>query len=382
MHANKYTLVFFKQKFYSKFPESKIEILNFLEGNRILVKNEFGLCNVINSMLLRYGTTSIRAAINKTDYFINQAIKKHRNRFNYSKVIYSKHNKNVIITCPIHGDFMQSPEKHLTYKGCSKCSYNESHNNLTKDTTYFIQKAKEIHKNTYDYSLSNYVKAKEKIIIICKEHGLFEQTPNNHLQGQGCPVCGQIKTESSRRKDLNVFIEQANKKHNNKFDYSLVNYKNTDTKITIICPIHGKYQQTPSSHLNSQDCIKCSNKKISNYQKTLNNGWNYSIWEKKGNESKTFNGFKCYIIKCYNNTEEFYKIGKTFNDLTKRFSCKNVLPYNYEIVKLIKGSAKEISKLERDLHKKHKQYSYTPHIYFEGNSECFYELELETIKNL
>ena len=119
----------------------------------------------------------------------------------------------------------------------------------------FIKVANNIHNNKYDYSLVNYINAKTKVKIICLVHGVFEQTPNNHTSisnKNGCPVC---KNEKNLLKD---FIKKSNIIHHNKYDYSLIDYKNIRTKIKIICPIHGQFEQTPNNHLNlKQGCAKC-----------------------------------------------------------------------------------------------------------------------------
>lgn len=122
----------------------------------------------------------------------------------------------------------------------------------------FIQKATEIH-NIYDYTLVDYISWSSKVTIICPIHGLFEQRPNNHLMGQGCPSCGNNKI---RAKKLQVgrekFCSDAAIKHQNKYDYSLVDYKNCRQKVQIICPIHGIFEQSPDGHLQGQGCSKCA----------------------------------------------------------------------------------------------------------------------------
>ena len=93
-----------------------------------------------------------------------------------------------------------------------------------------------------------------KIKIICKEHGIFNQLPTNHLQGQKCPIC------SNRFKFTNeIFIENANKIHGNKYDYSEINYVNSHTEIKILCKEHGYFNQMPLNHLKGNQCYKCSN---------------------------------------------------------------------------------------------------------------------------
>jgi hypothetical protein len=123
---------------------------------------------------------------------------------------------------------------------------------MTDKTIKFINKAKEIHGNIYDYSKVEYKKSIEKVIIICKEHGEFLQTPHNHLIGRQCSKCsGGIKYT------LNDFIEKANSIYNNKYDYSKVNYYNSYTKIIIICKKHGEFIQNPTNHLKGIECLNC-----------------------------------------------------------------------------------------------------------------------------
>ena len=118
----------------------------------------------------------------------------------------------------------------------------------------FIDKANLIHNNKYDYSKVNYINNSTKVCIICPEHGEFWQTPRNHLIGQGCPLCnGTFKLTNQE------FIEKANLIHNNKYDYSKVEYVNSRTKVCIICPEHGEFWQTPHHHLNGHGCSKCRN---------------------------------------------------------------------------------------------------------------------------
>ena len=118
----------------------------------------------------------------------------------------------------------------------------------------FINKANLIHNNKYDYSKVEYVNNSTKVCIICPEHGEFWQTPRNHLIGQGCPLCnGTFKLTNQE------FIEKANLIHNNKYDYSKVEYVNSSTKVCIICPKHGEFWQTPHHHLNGHGCSKCRN---------------------------------------------------------------------------------------------------------------------------
>lgn len=381
MHPNTHTIETFSKKLLENHPFSNIKVIEMLGGGKVLVENKYGICKPKIQNLLKQGSCSIRVSVNKTEYFINQAREIHGELYDYSKTVYVDEKTKLTIICKIHGEFEQFSYKHLIQKGCILCGFEERKKNKTSTSESFIKKAIKIHGETYNYSKVIYKTAKSKLIITCKIHGDFLQNPNNHLNGQGCNKCGVLRASELTRKDLNTFIKQANTFHKNKYDYSISEYLNTDKKLTIICPIHGKFEQTPSAHLRT-GCNKCGNLKISEAQKKLNNGWSYSTWEKKGNKSQYFDSFKVYIIKCYNEDEEFYKIGRTYNKLTRRFSCKSVLPYNYEVIKIIKGSAKIISKLENKLHKMHLDYYYEPKLYFEGSGECFSLIDMNIVKEI
>lgn len=185
----------------------------------------------------------------------------HDGKYGYDKVEYVNAKTKVIITCPIHGDFEQTPDKHQQGRGCPKCAIEYKANLLKSNTQEFIQKAMKIHGNRYDYSKVNYVKASEKVEIICPIHGSFYQRPNDHLSGYGCIKCANDKMHYERVKNTDTFIEQANVMHNNKYDYSKINYYNAHTKVCIICPIHGEFWQTPASHLKGSGCPICKESK-------------------------------------------------------------------------------------------------------------------------
>ena len=191
--------------------------------------------------------------MNKTIQFINKAKLIHGERYDYDNVEYIKSNIKIKIICPIHGEFEQSPNNHLKGSGCKKCA-NE---NQTKTNEDFINKSLLIHKGKYDYSLVKYVNTETKVKIICPIHGEFEQKPKKHLEGQGCHSCGIEKIKEKTIKPNNIFIDEANKKHNGKYDYSLVNYVNSHTKTEFICFEHGIFEQAPYSHLLGRGCPKC-----------------------------------------------------------------------------------------------------------------------------
>ena len=181
-----------------------------------------------------------------TEKFIGKANEIHKGKYDYSKVLYVDANTKVCIICSEHGEFWQLPYAHLNGQGCPKCVGKT----LSQDD--LIKKFNEVHSFKYDYSKVDFSKIKEKVCIICPEHGEFWQTPQKHLAGQGCPQCA-----SNFKSNQNRFIDTANNIHSNNYDYSKVGYVNNKTKVCIICPKHGEYWQIPNNHLKGCGCPKC-----------------------------------------------------------------------------------------------------------------------------
>lgn len=173
----------------------------------------------------------------------------HGNTYDYSNVIYICQLDKVEILCKEHGSFFQSPNNHIKGKGCPDCSGNKK-----KDTNKCVEGFKKVHGNTYDYSNVVYTNASTKVEIICKIHGRFFQTPNNHLTGNGCPVCRGSITKSTGQ-----CLEGFKKIHGDTYDYSKVKYINRCTKVEIMCKEHGSFLQRPDHHLSGCGCPKCQN---------------------------------------------------------------------------------------------------------------------------
>lgn len=121
----------------------------------------------------------------------------------------------------------------------------------------FIDKARAIHGNKYDYSKTVYTRSCDKVTITCHKHGDFKVRAGNHLAGVGCPKCSFEKLSKQKSMGGDTFMERAKLKHENVYDYSSVEYVNSDTKVIIICPHHGEFQQTPYKHLKGQGCPVC-----------------------------------------------------------------------------------------------------------------------------
>lgn len=125
-----------------------------------------------------------------TNDFIKKALKVHGNEYDYSNSIYVSSRSTVDILCRKHGIFKQNSHMHLLGEGCPLCRYEKSAmSNINKVKKGIIDRFVGIHKDTYDYSSVKYKGMRKKVSIICRKHGLFKQTPNNHLMGAGCPLC-------------------------------------------------------------------------------------------------------------------------------------------------------------------------------------------------
>ena len=128
-------------------------------------------------------------------------------------------------------------------------------------TKEFIQRAKKGHGDKYDYSKVNYINSRTKVCIICPEHGEFWQTPNQHLKGSGCKKCDIINRSKKLSLNQEEIIRRCKQVHGDKYDYSKVEYINLQTKVCIICPIHGEFWQTPTAHISLKEgCPKCNSK--------------------------------------------------------------------------------------------------------------------------
>jgi len=208
----------------------------------------------------------------RTEKFINRAQSIHVNKYgkplyNYSKVEYVKIQQNVIINCGEHGDFNMTPANH-THKTkpqkCPKCS-----GRFVRTKEEFITEVEKLHidnegKPLYDYTEINYIDTTTHVNIFCSKHNIFfKQTPAKHLSGQKCNMCAKEIVTKKNTMTTEEYIKAAQLVHrdskgNPKYDYSQVDYINNNTNITIICPYHGAFSQSPSVHKDAKSgCPSC-----------------------------------------------------------------------------------------------------------------------------
>ena len=175
-------------------------------------------------------------------------------QYSYHLVRYVNAHTEVEIVCPDHGSFFQTPSNHDAGKGCKYCANNVK---LTMDE--WIELAKSVHGEEYDYSKVIYKNAQTKVIITCRKHGDFEQTPNSHSsRGSGCPKCGDERVSAQLAMTTQEFIDRANIVHNGKFNYSRTTYVSGHVKVTVECPVHGSIEVDPYNHLYGTDCASCA----------------------------------------------------------------------------------------------------------------------------
>jgi len=146
---------------------------------------------------------------------------------------------------------------------------------LTNET--FKIKGNLVHNNYYDYSLVNYVNSRTKVEIICPLHGSFKQVPKTHLSGHSCPLCGEIKKSIKLKYNKEIFIDKANKKHKFEYDYSLIDYFDSETKVKIVCEKHGIFEQKPNNHIQGQGCPYCKDNLKSNNKMFINKANNVHL---------------------------------------------------------------------------------------------------------
>lgn len=277
-----------------------------------------------------------------TESFIKKASALYNGKYDYSKVEYKGCSEPVCIICPIHGEFWQKPSIHLNNHGCPHCGVISSTKLQSKEN--WVIKACKTHGDKYDYSKVEYKGWKDKVCIICPEHGEFWQRPSEHIRKNkpsGCPQCGKIYAQTYSLKTTEQFIKDSISVHGNKYDYSKVEYINAKTKVCIICPEHGEFWQTPNQHQQGSGCPKCAGLRITTEEwikkakEIHGNKYDYSKVEYRGSKEKVciicpehrefwqipnnhLNGVGCY--ECWKK-ENFWTYEKCYN-MAKQYLFK------------------------------------------------------------
>lgn len=305
----------------------------------IIVCSEHGEFNQNSYSHLRgCGCSKCSQRYMNIDYFKTKASIRHNDKYDYSLVEFITTEHKIKIICHTHGIFEQKMNNHLMGNGCPECW------KLKRNNDSFIQEAKLIHGNIYDYSELNYAGSTQTVIIGCKEHGNFEQVATTHLRGGGCPKCAIKQRNFNLKYSTDQFIIISKKLHGDKYDYSLVDYEYNTDKVTIICPKHGKFEQKPNIHLQGSGCPMCKQsrgeEKITQfltknnvkfiYQKGFDDCRNvnrlfFDFYLPDSNMCIEFDGKQHYEIN------EYFGGIKSFIELQKRDEIKNEYCLNNNI---------------------------------------------------
>lgn len=284
----------------------------------------------------------------------------HGNRYDYSESEFEMVTKKIKIKCSVHGNFFQTPQNHIVGKGCGKCA-----GSVLLNQSETIEAFIRTHGKRYDYSLVKYINGKTKVKIICEEHGIFKQLPQLHKTGSGCPRCAGVVPYTQAE-----MIQIFHQVHGERYDYSKVRYRGIFKKIKIICKDHGEFLQAAKSHKEGKGCPDCA----ITIGHTKENYLNYCDQF----EGKTH----LYLIKCSNETEEFFKVGISRLGAKERFNSSLKMPYVFQILEEIYGDASLMWDFEKSLHKLLVKYRYKPNIDFHGKTECFEKIPNSVYKLL
>ena len=292
--------------------------------------------------------------------FIARANIIHNNFYDYSKVEYKGNKKKIEIICKEHGSFLQKPNSHLLGQGCAKCS-----NVYRKTTEEYVQEVSEVHDYKYNYSLVKYKNSRSRIKIICQEHGEFELVACNHLNGSECPGCIKDRIAENRKRTYNEFLKDAKELHGEKYTYCFSKLVASRDTVNIVCPIHGKFEQKVSNHLANRGCSECGKESC---------GWTRTkLKELVHRKGKGI----LYILRLFNEDENFVKIGITTRTIKQRVLG---FPYNTETIhKEILTDGALLFDLERYLLRTFKKDRHYPRIEFGGITECFNLKILEAV---
>jgi len=198
------------------------------------------------------------AKCNRAKEFYETVANLYGDTLDFSKAQYFDLETHITVICPVHGELQLRPHALTRGRGCPKCGKVRGglKNRVTLEE--FLRDAHEKHGDKYDYSLVDIQGIDTPVRIICPEHGEFLQTPYSHARnGAECPACVAAKAGDARRKTQEQFLKEAHAVHGDRYDYSLVEYKNTMTNVRIICPVHGEFLQTPLNHLSGAGCMLC-----------------------------------------------------------------------------------------------------------------------------
>lgn len=191
--------------------------------------------------------------------FVTEYTENYGDYYDFSNSKYNGAHVRMEVGCPKHGLFNITPHELLKGQGCKQCGIERRAEKRKLKLTDFISRSSKIHNGKYRYDLVKLEDYKKPVKIICPTHGEFEETPRDHLQGYGCKKCALEYVAELFSDTKEEFVNKAKIIHENKYDYSLFEYKGSKFDGDIICPKHGVFPQKPCHHLQGSGCPKCGN---------------------------------------------------------------------------------------------------------------------------
>lgn len=260
------------------------------------------------------------------EQFIIDAKAVHGDRYDYSMSAYETAIKKIYIRCLDHGGFWQSPNKHLSGRGCKKCGQHRS--NISKIVSFddFFERAYANHGTKYEYDKSSYLSIDRQVRIKCKYHGWFEQLATDHCKSMvGCPLCAHRHAANSRAGNTEGFIVKAISIHGKRYSYEKTKYHRSGVPVIITCNDHGDFKQQPNNHLHGSGCPSCA----------------------KNGFSPNMPSF-LYVLR--SSCGSMIKIGITRNMTQRMSQLRKSTPFDFEIICKSNGDGKEIAALEKYYH--------------------------------
>jgi len=369
-----------------------------------------------NSGTLRYSTED----------FISKSKEIHGDKYDYSFVEYKTKEDKVKIVCPDHGNFWQRAGSHMQGRGCRSCKYVMHVEQKSISSEDILRRCKEVHGDKYIYPYQKLNGMKDKVQIVCRRHGSFHQYASNHIRlGHGCPKCkGE---QHALRSSLNTqeFIKRATAIHGDYYNYSDVQYINNHGKISIKCPEHGDFFQSPDSHLQGSGCYECSKIRVAESHRYNNeifvekalsvhgSHYNYDHVEYIGSFTKIdvcctqhgvfqitpsahlfgqgcpecanlrkgfgrspiYRSFEeyshIYFTRLCNSSEEFLKIGLARKPSVRHARIQRDSDYKIEVLRCHKASGVSVYDIEKYILSNKELVKYVPEQMFQGYTECF-----------
>lgn len=309
--------------------------------------------------------------IDKTAKFVNKSNVVHNNKYQYDLTNYINSKTKVTITCKIHGNFQQRPNDHLSGRGCKRCSTLKA----TYTVAQWINIFKHHHQDQYNYTFNT--SNPKYVTIHCKQHNYDSVLlRSNVAAGHGPMCCKSALLRQNYQKSTIKFITEANKRHQFKYDYAETNYINTHSKVKIGCKIHGNFLQTPLNHLRGAGCKQCASA-----ARGSNSTGGYTHRRFKTYPELKIIPARLYIIRAFNDSETFVKIGITSKSTRDRFKFNSVFPYNYTILLDVPNTLFICFTVEQIVKKQLKNFRYRPQIKFNGISECFISVAEDQVVN-